>query len=730
MGDNSIYIAFVWHMHQPYYKDLATGKYEMPWARLHATKDYHYMVELLDQYPNIKQTFNLVPSLLSQIEDYALNNATDHLMELTEKRADELRPEDKTAVLWNFFMSNWDNMIKPYPRYFELLAKRGYFISQKELPGLAAKFTVQDYLDLQVWFNISWLDPLTIAKSPEIQQLMAKGKKFTETDKQLVVARQKKLLKEIIPKYKEVMERGQIELTTTPFYHPILPLIFDSSIAKVSLPRNNMSFKFSSPEDAEEQVRRAVEYHEKKFGVKPSGMWPSEGSVSEDIIPLVARHGIKWIATDEEILMQSLGTFDRKNNHLYKPYIAKKDGAEVSMIFRNKELADAIGFIYSKWDADSAVNDFIGRIHDIANSSNTENPLISVILDGENAWEYYKNNALDFFNVLYRRLSDDARIKTTTVSGYLEKFPPKEVLPKLYPGSWINHDFYIWIGHEEDIKAWDYLYRVKQDMDTWKHEIKAKDPEAYEKMMQELYIAEGSDWTWWYGDDHSSVQDEEFDRLFRKHLANIYEFAGKEVPPYLFTPVINDAKTVTPHVNPMALLKPVIDGKISNFYEWSDAGVFEVIKSGAAIHRAETITKALYFGFDTANLFLRIDFNIPLTAEKYRDFNFELVIFNKTFYKIGFDLNRTGLNMACDFSVQTEDKKSWQAMDGSGINIAAQKIVELMIPFEKIKIKEGETAAISFNVLKKANEIEKWPTIGNIAVVMPTKDFESINWQV
>jgi len=730
MGVNSIYIAFVWHMHQPYYKDLATGKYKMPWVRLHGTKDYHFMAELLDGYPKIRQTFNLVPSLLSQIEDYAGNDAADYLMELTQKKASELGPEDKTGILWNFFMSNWDNMVKPYPRYFELLEKRGYFISQKELPEIAGKFSVQDYLDLQVWFNLSWIDPLTQAKSPELQALVKKGGKFTEENKQTVMAKHKELMGLIVPKYKEVSDRGQIELTTTPFYHPILPLVYDSSIAKVSLPKLVMDFKFSSPEDAEEQVRRAVEFHEKKFGAKPKGLWPAEGSVSEDILPLVAKYGIKWMATDEEILMQSLGTFDRKNNYLYKPYIAKKDGTEMNMIFRNKELADAIGFVYSKWDAGAAVNDFIGKIYGIADSSNIQNPLLSVILDGENAWEYYKNNGLDFFSTLYRRLSDDDRIKTVTVSEYLEKFPPKEVLPKLYPGSWINHDFYVWIGHEEDIKAWDYLYRVKQDMDTWKNDFKEKDPGVYEKIKQEMLIAEGSDWCWWYGDDHSSVQDEEFDRLFRKHLANIFELAGRDVPPYLLMPVINDARTVAPHAAPTALIKPVIDGKISNYYEWNAAGIFEVIKSGSAIHRAETVTKALYFGFDNTNLYLRIDFNSPLSIEKYREYNFEIAIFNKAFYKISFDLKNPGTEINCDFSVQTEDKKSWEMMDSAGIQIAAAKIVELRIPVKKLRIQEGETASISFMVLKNKNEIERWPATGNIGVTAPTKDFESINWQV
>ncbi|MEI6845817.1 MAG: hypothetical protein WCK36_02070, partial [Candidatus Firestonebacteria bacterium] len=274
------------------------------------------------------------------------------------------------------------------------------------------------------------------------------------------------------------------------------------------------------------------------------------------------------------------------------------------------------------------------------------------------------------------------------------------------------------------------LNRVRQDLNSWKAEIKAKDPEAYEKIIEELLIAEGSDWNWWYGDDHSSTQDEEFDKLFRKHLANIYGFAGKNVPPYLLTPVINDAKAVIPQIAVTGYIKPVIDGKISNFYEWSAAGVFEIIKAGTAIHRAETITKALYFGFDKTTLYLRIDFNIPLEAEKYKEYNFEVIMLSGSFYKLGFNLLNLGGELAHNFAAQTEDKKNWEVKDSSGIEIKALKVVELAVPFEKLFLKEGEALALSFVVKKGSNEMEKWPAMGNIAVKVPAKDFEYDNWQV
>jgi len=535
MSDNKIYIAFVWHMHQPYYKDLATGKYEMPWVRLHGAKDYHFMVEILDRYPKIKQTFNLVPSLISQINDYAYNNATDTVLELTEKKAAELNIDDKTFILWNCFMANWDNMIKPYPRYFELLEKRGYYVSQKELPEIALKFTVQDFLDLQVWFNLSWFDPLTVKKEPVLMALKEKGKKFTEADKKNVLDKQKELIAKIIPKYKEVMERGQIELTTTPFYHPILPLVYDTSIAKVSLPRLNMNFVFSAPEDAEEQVKRAVALHEKTFGVKPRGLWPAEGSVSEDILPLLSKYDIKWISSDEEILMQSLKVFSGKNDYLYRPYTVRKNGSELSIIFRNKELADAIGFLYSKWDKEAAVNDFMDKIYGIANSTCIQNPLISIILDGENAWEYYPDNGHHFLNSLYAALSNHPTLKIGTFAEQVAHIPSKP-MKRLAAGSWVYGSFSTWIGSNDKNRGWDYLVAAKQAYDSVVATGKLN-ADQLAMATRQLAVCEGSDWFWWFGDYNPASSVSDFEQLYRTQLRELYRLLGVAPPALLDVPL-------------------------------------------------------------------------------------------------------------------------------------------------------------------------------------------------
>ena len=720
-----IHLAFVWHMHQPYYKDRAKNKLLMPWVRLHGVKDYLYMVRLLDEFPKIRQTFNLVPSLLSQIEDYN-SGVIDTLFELTQKQASALDHEEKIFILWNFFMAQWDNMINVHPRYRELLEKRGRYVSPAELGDLSRTFSTQEYLDLQVWFNLCWIDPLTAGEDSGIKALIAKGRKYTEEDKALVLAAHISLMQAIIPKYREAASAGRIELTTTPFYHPILPLLIDTEIARTAMPDNRQDFRFTRPEDAKEQVAKAVAYFEKKFGFKPRGMWPAEGSVSEAIVPVVAGEGISWIASDEEILFKSLGSFDKKENVLYRPWKINRGGKELKIIFRDKELADLVGFVYSKWDEESAVNDFVSRLKVIGASTNMKDPLVTVVLDGENAWEYYKNNALGFFRRLYAKLSAENDIKCVKVGEYLDAFPEVPELPKLFPGSWINHDFYIWIGHDEDKRAWKYLKETRDDAAGW-HDIKQKNPALYAEIMEEIYIAEGSDWCWWYGDDHSSAQDEEFDMLFRGHLKKVYELAWKEVPAKLLSPILSTGKTVLTQLTPTAFIKPVIDGKISNFYEWADSCIYEAAKASSAIHRAESIVKNLYFGFDRSNLFLRLDLNIDPVGESMQGLVFEYTFINRGAFRLKLSALPGGALSAALFK-QAETTQDWIPAEGAPVKAAALRIIEAAVPYASIEAGAKADINIALAVYRGENEVEKWPTRGIINITVPGLDFEEQNW--
>jgi alpha-amylase/alpha-mannosidase (GH57 family) len=728
MTNRPLSLVLFWHMHQPYYKDLVTGKYFLPWVRLHAVKDYYDMVAVLDKFPEVKVNYNLVPSLLKQIEDYVQNNQSDSYLDLTVKSPADLSLEERSAVLQNFFMANWDNMIKPYPRYLDLLLKRGRFISAAELSRVARRFSSQEILDLQVWFNLAWFGFIYKNEDAAIKELIVKGRYFSENDKKVVIEKQREIMGKIIPKYCELEARGQIEVTTTPFYHPILPLICDTGSAKEAMPYIKLpEAAFRHPEDAETQIRMAVEYHVEKFGKMPGGMWPSEGSVSEQIIPLIGRAGIKWIATDEGILERSLHKIEARSRtisaqELYQPYLLEKDGETLAIIFRNHFISDQIGFVYYNWSCRDAVADFMSHMHNIRISlpDDGQNYLVSVILDGENAWEYYPGGGKEFLEAFYARLSGDPGLKTVRVSDYLEQNPPCRKLSRLFAGSWINHNFKIWIGHEEDNLAWDYLSRARLALDGIAPE---DNPEAW----QEIYIAEGSDWCWWYGDDHSSGNDAAFDALFRKHLKNVYNLIGR-IPPKSLDVPIKRLRAIRPMKEPVYLIHPVLDGEITNYYEWLPAGCFDIARAKGAMHQIETLLKEIYYGFSMTDLYLRLGVNLNLLAKEAKNFSFALITFvpqdMKAEISYGVEENR----YRCKLS-KMNDRQEWmeiKELDSFGVG----RIIEIGIPFRELGAHPAKKIEFVVVVCKDGQEIERWPRGGMISLTPHTDTYEQDQWYV
>jgi alpha-amylase/alpha-mannosidase (GH57 family) len=734
MADQPLYIAFVWHMHQPYYKDDITGSYILPWVRMHGIKDYYDMPALLTDFPDVHQTFNLVPSLLKQIQDYVENGATDKFLALTLKPAAELDQEDKLFLLKNSFMANWDTMIKPYPAFWQLLDRRGYSVSPNDLQNATRYYTTHDYLDLQVWFNLTWFDPLFKNNDPFLRDLIRKGSGFTENEKALLVQKQREVMALIIPEYRKLSEMGRIELTTSPFYHPILPLLYDTDLARVASPEIHLpSNRFAHPEDARAQIKRAVDYHGKLFGSYPVGMWPSEGSVAEEIIPLIADAGIKWIGTDEGVLARSLGVHIERDfagvmknpEVLYKPYLAGKNDKQVSVVFRDHTLSDLIGFVYSKWDYKNAVHDLIDRLHRVRRSVVDGPHLVSIILDGENAWEYYQNDGRDFFLYLYEKLSREQGLKCVTVGEYLKENPARTPIERLHAGSWINANYRIWIGHEEDNRAWDLLAQTRDAL--VEYASKDGDPEKLARAWEEIYIAEGSDWCWWYGDDHFSDNDEEFDLLFRMHLMNVYRTIGLDVPDELQISILREDRQALPTVELTAFISPVIDGQVTNYFEWLPAGFYDVSQGGGAMHRSATIITHIYYGFDLKNLFIRLDPSGSLRDEKVADLAFFINFLNPK----GLDVEIRVLPHERRVSAALFRGENGARTQVGAINtVAANKIIELAVPFDLLGVKPNDEVQIFVTVERSGSEVEKWPYRGYIQFKVPTDDFEAMMWQV
>jgi alpha-amylase/alpha-mannosidase (GH57 family) len=742
MSDHPLSIAFVWHMHQPYYKDDLSGSTILPWVRMHGIKDYYDMPALLTDFPAIHQTFNLVPSLIKQIQDYVENNATDKFLDITLKPAGELDHDEKIFLLKNSFMANWDTMIRPYPAYWMLLDRRGKSASPRDLENAVRYFTTHDYLDLQVWFNLTWFDPVFKQNDPLVKGMIEKGSGFTEEEKRLLIAKQREVMALIIPEYRKLAGAGRIELTTTPFYHPILPLLCDTDLAKVATPDIKLpANRFVHPEDSKAQVERALAYHEKFFGSRPAGMWPSEGSVAEEIIPLLAEAGIRWIGTDEGVLARSLGVaIDRdfsgimKNPEvLYKPYLAGKGDKTLSIVFRDHTLSDLVGFVYTKWDSKNAVNDLVERLHRIRKSTGNKPHLVSIILDGENAWEYYPNDGRDFFLYLYERLSKEEGLRCVTVSEYLKQHPAQDRIEKLHAGSWIYSNFRIWIGHEEDNRAWDLLGQTREALVSYgsrngdPQKTSASSVEALAKAWEEIYIAEGSDWCWWYGDDHFSENDEEFDLLFRTHLMNVYRIIGLDVPDELRVPILREDREARPTVELTALISPTIDGQVTNYFEWLSAGFYDVARGGGAMHRGDSVISHIYYGFDLRNLFLRLDPSQSLQDDKAVELSFFVnFLVPKGLHAEIRILPQERRATAYLFQGENSDRKEIAAIN----NVAANEIIELAIPFEFLNVKPNDEIHCFITVERKGSEIEKWPYRGFIQVKVPTEDFEAMMWQV
>ena len=614
MRSGKLKIAFYFHMHQPYYKNLLSGEYALPWVRLHASKDYYGMVAILKNYPWIKINFNMVPSLLIQLDDYTHHNAEDPYMVLSKKPAEELETEDKLFILKNFFSANIKNYIAPYERYNELLQRRGALSTPEYLEKILPRFTNQDFLDLQVWFRLVWLDEL-VKNDFAIKALYEKGRNFHQSDKEIIIDKEKQILEAVIPEYKAAYERNQIELTTSPFYHPIMPLLADSRIAEKSSQRyKTFPPPFSFPNDLDAQVHNAVETHAQYFNKRPTGMWPSEGAVSMDVLPYLIKYGIQYFATDEEILALSLGWGSLRDQNreladpsiLYTPYEIIVQRNKITALFRDKLLSDLISFFYQNFNTQDAAQDFINKLKNIHDRWDEKyDPLVLIVMDGENAWEWYPHNGRTFFDTLFMLIKEQPWLETVLIPEYLQTETTRSQLPTLHPGSWINHDFGIWIGHPEDNKAWSLLKTTRDLIDS---NVNVS-PEAKKTAMESIYIAEGSDWYWWFGDEHSSEHDEVFDEMFRTHLANVYSTLNLIPPEALSVPIKEKAREglldfISP---PTSMISPHLDGEITSYFEWLDAGELKLSHLFSTHRPSQIPVKKILFGFDNNALYFRID---------------------------------------------------------------------------------------------------------------------------
>jgi alpha-amylase/alpha-mannosidase (GH57 family) len=731
-------LAFLWHQHQPYYPDDLSRENPMPWVRLHGVKDYCGMALHLLEVPEMRCTINLVPSLLVQLLAYSEKGASDRFLDISRIPAGDLSQQDAVFLLDHFFMADPEHLIKPWPRFWELYQRRAP--GKNSAREALRRFSERDLRDLQTLYNLVWIHPLVFEQDADLRQLREKGRNYSTGDKTHVLDKHLEILKQILPLHKKLVETGQVELTTTPFYHPILPLLVDMKLARDAMPGVKLPrYTASHLEDAEVQVRKAVQHHAELFGAPPRGMWPAEGSVAQTMIPLLARHGIRWIATDEGILSQSTQGFVsrdaqghvRNPSHLYRPYTVREGEHALSIVFRDHALSDLIGFHYQRSNGSDAACDFLCHLHNIRQAvSPDETPLVSVILDGENCWEHYPEGGVPFLRSLYQQCARDKQIRPVKLGDYLESNPPRDALPHLFAGSWIHHNFAIWIGHEEDNAAWDALHKTRAYLQQ--HSPQAPhvsggnpliSPDQLQRAWEEIYIAEGSDWFWWYGDDHSSAQDALFDYLFRKHLQNVYHLLA-DVPPVELSRPIKKRGQRLPHTLPLRFLDVKIDG-YETFFEWTNAGHYICqAERGAMAMVTRGPIRDVYFGFNCTDAFIRIDFDQPAKTALQC---FEIL-------HIGFEEPQP-----CELRIYFPGKplQSWKwYVNGEPVDVSAaiavgiERIAECSIPFELIGVKENQPVPFYVELLENQQSRDRAPRVGNIVFTRPTPNFERIMWDV
>jgi alpha-amylase/alpha-mannosidase (GH57 family) len=730
-------IAILWHMHQPYYEDLVTHEHILPWVRLHALKDYYGMVALLREFPGVRVTFNLVPSLLVQLEAFAENRARDRFLDLSLKPAADLTDADVAFVVDNFFHAQRQRMIEVYPRYAELLARRGTLPTAADARAAARRFSPDDLRDLQVWHKLAWLDPSYLEGDARVRALIAKGRGFTEDDKLLLRTVELELLNRVIPEYRAAAARGQVELSTSPFYHPILPLLCDTDVYLKTHPDSRMPRqRFVHPDDAAAQLMMAVALHERLFGHVPVGLWPSEGSVSDAVVPLAAAAGFRWMATDELILARTLGIALSRDGadhvdqpeRLYAPYRLTTGGAAIACAFRDHLLSDLIGFSYAGWAPDAAADHFVARLVEAgrryASRTSGGEALICIILDGENAWEHFEGGGRPFLRALYGRLSSNPELRTVTMAEACAQ--PRHELTSIFPGSWIDANFYIWIGHRDDQRAWSQLADARQALDL----VSGIEPAVLARAREEVLIAEGSDWFWWYGDDHSSAHDPEFDDLFRRHLRNVYQLLRRPIPDELFVSNITTGAPAAAETPPSGFFTPTLDGEETSYFEWLGAGALEIRDVGGAMHRTDrkpSLLSLVQFGFDRERFYVRLD-----SARRMADLLADGYLFSLTFLEppgVRFLVGQTGGRLTGSFWDRRGDNQHWVVRGVGGAKVAAGTVIEAALPLRALGVGAGAPLSFFLAVFDPdETEVERHPDNRALMLTVPDERFEARNW--
>jgi alpha-amylase/alpha-mannosidase (GH57 family) len=726
MSDIRAKLLLVWHLHQPNYKSPETGWYLLPWVRFHASSGYLDLLTALAEEHRIKTTVNYTPILLQQLLDYEGSPYGIH-MEMALRDAAQLTDDEQEFLLKHFFSASADTQIRSLPRLWELFLKRGSSkpISDAEMPRRL--FRVEDFRDLQVLYNLAWCG-FTARKDIVIADLISKGRNYNEEDKVRVLDKQIEFCRRSLALLREGAQNGSFELITSPFYHPIIPLLIDTDVARPGLPQHDLiAPPFRNMNDAALQIEMGLAYLSDNIGVTPNGMWPPEGSVSEDALRLYAQAGAKYVVTDANILKRSLDVSHIGTRHLH-PWAFDTPSGPLSVFFRDTDLSDALSFRYKDMPATDAVQDFMDRLRSrIREYPGNKPPTITVVLDGENPWPYFPNFGEEFLHRLFDAIAQEPGLSVESLSQALEDYPDEQTerLPRVFPGSWINANFRIWIGDEEKNRAWELLRDTRNFYSEFLELHPDYAPGTRMEAFMNLMAAEGSDWFWWYGETAHAADEQFFDALFRSYLISVYRLLNQEVPDELNIPVIRKQQLPEQSI-PTDLVRPTVDGRVTGYYEWEQAGRIIVDNNFSSMAKSgPSQIAAIYYGFTSSVLHFRIDFIKP--AREYSAEQALVVRFSEPAVSSVTIALRPGFKLPF-FVYRQIDDCNFLRME-EHFECAIDDILEFSVPFASLGLPLGEWAYFRLELLSDCKLVEALPPFSAIAIRVPTSEYEMLLWE-
>jgi len=726
-------IAFIWHMHQPVYQTQPDGIRLMPWARLHAVKDYQNMVQILEKHPKIKLNFNISPTLIDTLEEYSRKDCYDLYSKLAVTPVKDLTDNDKLFILNTFFDVNYSRMISKYKEYADLYNKK---YSKPEID--INDFSDKEYGDILFWFNFVWFDEHWKTEFPDLRKLEKKGKNFSLKDRCLIIEVQRQIISKVLPTWKKYLKEKRIGISVSPYYHPILPILINANDIKSTSSKYSMpDCKINMADDAKVQLERAIKRFEEIFDEKPSGCWPSELCISKRTVEMLADTGFKWTISEDSTLSDSLRkefVRDYKGG-LEEPYdlasvysYTTKNKNEIKLLFRDSILANLISFEYPQHDSINSANDLFERIkitQDKLRNSPDKTHLLTIAMDGENSWENYEENGSIFLNHLYKLIEDDNSLETVIVGDYIENSNLiSKCLDKISVGSSTNNNFQFWIAEPTKNLAWTYIQKAK---DLISEHLKDKDEDIIRFAQKEIYVVQGSDWFWWLGEPNNSGQDHVFDFMFREHLKNIYLALGEEIPDYLQMPLI--AVVGKPSRVPKRTITPCVNGIDMFNDEWQYAGCID-IPAGPVLQEYKLFNR-ICFGCDTDNLYLRFDINRYAREQGVFKKDFAIYIYIKSLDDLNCPtspvrvLTKAEDNYPVLFDTYSHEIKFWLAKKQiypfhfaraskngtwefeirNDIRYGLEDIFEISIPFDDLFISRGQN--IAFFIVKAVDDISQ-----------------------